>query len=76
MLTSSRWSTASFGQAPDSSPIELADLHDHVRVCNRFRGAWFTTQCRAEAVHGFMVAHLVTTVAATFALAAVLVWLI
>jgi hypothetical protein len=74
MMTSSRWSTASFGQSPDSLPSELAALHDHVKVCNRFRGPWFTTQCRAEALHGFMVARLVTTVAATCALVAVLVW--
>ena len=73
MMTSSRWSTASFGEAPDSSPMELSALQDHVHVCKGLRGPWFTARCRAEAIHGFVVGRFVTTVAVTFALVAVLV---
>jgi hypothetical protein len=76
MIRSVRWSTASFGEAPDSSPMELSDLQEHVHVCQGLRGRWFVTRCHVDAVHGFMVARFVTTVAVIFALASVLVWVV
>lgn len=74
MITSPRWSTASFGEAPDSSPMELSALQDHVHVCKGLRGPWFAAGCRVEAIHGFAVAHFVTTLAVAFAVAGMLAW--
>lgn len=76
MITSPRFSTASFGQAPDSTPMELSALQDHVHVCHVQSGPWFSARCRAEAIHGFVMARFVTTVAVALAAAGLLVWVI
>ncbi len=63
------WSTASFGEAADTSPMELAALGDHLHACIGERGRWFTLHCLAETLGGFMASRVVTTVT----LAAILV---
>lgn len=62
------WSTASFGDAPGTSPMELSVLGDHLDSCKRSHGRWFALQCLVERMNGFIAARLVTTltVAASF----------
>ena len=55
------WTTASFGDAPDTSPMELSALEDHLGVCRQSHGRLFSVQCLAEAMHGFTAPRLVTT---------------
>lgn len=61
------WSTASFGESPDTTPGELSGLSEHLSSCQGLHGRWFTLQCVAEAADRFIAARLVTTlVAAAF----------
>ena len=57
------WSTASYADAPETSPAQLSDLGAHVSRCNGCRGRWFELRCVAEAVHGFVAPRFVTTLA-------------
>ena len=57
------WSTASFGHAADTSPLELSALGDHLDRCQGQRGRWFALHCLAEATHGAIAARCVTTLA-------------
>jgi hypothetical protein len=56
-----RWTTASFPDATDTSPMELSELGEHVDRCNGSRGRWFTLRCAADAVHDFVAPRFVTT---------------
>lgn len=55
------WSTASFGDTPDTSPMELSELGDHLGRCKKSRGRMFSLQCAAETMHGFVSSRVVTT---------------
>ena len=63
-----RWSTASFGDSADTSPVELSALGEHLNLCQGSRGRLFALKCRAEAMHGFVAPRLVTTLAVLAAL--------
>jgi hypothetical protein len=69
------WSTASFGDTADTSPMELSALGDHLDLCRGLRGRLFSAQCRVEVVHGFVASHLMTTVLGAVALV-VVGWLV
>ena len=56
------WATASHADAADTSPGELLALGVHVDRCNGSRGRFFSLQCAADSVLGFMAPRLVTTV--------------
>lgn len=58
------WSTTSFGDAADTSPMELSVLGEHLDSCRRSHGRWFALQCLAERMNGFIAARFVTTLAA------------
>ena len=65
------WSTASFGEAADTSPMELSALGEHLGRCNGSRGRMFNLRRMGEAVHGFVASRFVTTlVVATLMLGA------
>jgi len=68
-----RWSTASFGLPPDTSPMELSELGRHLDLC-RLGGRSGTLQCALQALRGFVAAHLVTSVGAAAILIAI-AWL-
>jgi hypothetical protein len=74
------WSTASFGDTADTSPMELSALGDHLDLCRGLRGRLFAARCRAEVVRGFVASHLVTTALGVVALGAVVLgatgWLV
>ncbi len=55
------WTTASIGEAPDTSPMELSALGEHLNTCRSHTGRFFTLQCVAEVANGFVSARLVTT---------------
>jgi hypothetical protein len=56
-----RWSTSSFGGAPDTTPKELAALGEHMNRCDGQRGALFALKCTGDAVNGFAAPRLITT---------------
>jgi len=67
------WSTASFGDDAHTSPMELSALGEHLSECWRASGPLFSLRCSAEAVHRFVAARFVTTLALA---AAVLIGLV
>lgn len=56
------WTTASFGAAADTSPMELSALGDHLYVCKAPHGRLFALHCVVESMHGFVAARFVTTI--------------
>lgn len=64
-ISSPNWSTASFGETADTSPMELAALGAHLNLCRGERGSLFTLRCAADSISGFMNARIVTTIAVT-----------
>lgn len=56
------WTTSSFGDAADTSPMELSALGDHLSHCKSQSGRLFNLRCRAASVHSFVAARFVTTV--------------
>lgn len=67
------WSTSSFGEPTDLSVGEFSGLGDHLGLCKSPNKHLFALHCAAEAMHGFVVSKLVTTVVIAvflFALAA------
>jgi len=55
------WSTASFGDSTDTSPMELSALGEHLDVCKGTNSRWFALQCVGEAMNGFIATRFVTT---------------
>jgi hypothetical protein len=55
------WSTASFGEAADTSPMELSALGKHLDLCRGARDRLFPLQYIAQSMHGFVAARFVTT---------------
>ncbi len=55
------WSTASFGDSTETSPMELSALGEHLDLCKEKRSRWFAVQCVGEALNGFITARFVTT---------------
>lgn len=66
------WRTASFGDSPDTSPLELAALGEHLDCCRGSRGRLFTLHCLAEALNGFLASRFVTTLVVVAILAGVI----
>jgi hypothetical protein len=62
------WSTASFGDAADTSPGELSELGQHMQQCSRPRNNWFVLRCGVDAVHEGLLARFVTSLALLVAL--------
>ncbi len=57
------WSTASFGDAAETSPGELSELGDHLASCSLGSGRMAALRTGAQALHGFVSTRLVTTLA-------------
>lgn len=55
------WSTASFGGNPETSPVELSSLGDHLGVCRNPRGHLFALHCASEFTRGYIASRFVTT---------------
>ena len=57
------WSTASFGETVDTSPMELSALGEHMKLCRASCGRLFALRCAVLTLHGFVAARFVTTLA-------------
>jgi hypothetical protein len=57
------WRTASFSHAPDTSPMELSELGEHLEHCSARSARLTMLRIVAESVHGFISTRLVTTLA-------------
>lgn len=55
------WSTSTFSNNADTSPMELSALGEHLGHCKGARGRLFTLHCVAETLNGFLSSRLVTT---------------
>ena len=63
LSSSPRWSTASFGEPADTSPMELSALGQHLNRCQGARGRLFALQCAADSMTGFVAPRFITTLA-------------
>jgi hypothetical protein len=63
-LKSVCWTTASFGGAAETSPMELAELGDHLNGCKSVNSRLFALRCAAEDTDGFVSARFITTLVA------------
>mgnify|MGYP001603623809 FL=1 len=61
IISAPRWSTASFGDTADTSPMELSALGNHLDLCQGARGRLFTLHCVAEIMNRFVAPRFVTT---------------
>lgn len=61
LMATPLWSTASFGDAADTSPMELSELGEHLQHCSARSGRWARLRCAAESMNGFISTRLVTT---------------
>jgi hypothetical protein len=57
------WSTASFGDAADTTPMELSALGEHLQRCSGTPRPVMRLRCAVESMNGFVGARLVTTLA-------------
>ncbi|MDL2336939.1 MAG: hypothetical protein QFE16_03770 [Pseudomonadota bacterium] len=55
------WSTSSFGDTADTSPMELSALGEHLDLCKALKGRLFHARCMADSMHGFVASRFVTT---------------
>lgn len=55
------WSTASFGDTVDTTPMELSALGEHLDRCKGSRGRFFSLGCVAETMNGLIAPRFVTT---------------
>ncbi len=60
-VSTSRWTTASFGGTADTSPMDLSALGDHLDDCRKTHRGWFLVRCFADGAHQFMASRFVTT---------------
>ena len=57
------WSTSSFGTAADTSPLELRDLSDHLGLCRRSSGRFFSALCLSDRINSFLAPRFMTALA-------------
>jgi len=55
------WNTASSDHTPDTSPMELSALGEHLDLCKASRGRLFALQRATEALDRFVAGRFVTT---------------
>ncbi len=60
-MTPPSWSTASFGDAADTSPMELSALGKHLHLCRSSHSRLVALHCAAVSMHCFVATRFVTT---------------
>lgn len=65
------WSTSSFGDEADTSPLELDALGEHIQTCHGLKGRLFGLHSAAQTVNGFVASRFVTTLVLAALLVAV-----
>ncbi len=59
-ISSPAWSTASFPDSADTSPMDLSSLSGHLHRCQDSRGRMFNLHCAVEDAHLFVAPRFVT----------------
>jgi hypothetical protein len=72
MMASPVWSTASFGDAAQTSTMDVCHLGEHLQHCSARTGHWAWLRCAAESMNVFVSARLVTSLAVMSLLLALL----
>jgi hypothetical protein len=62
------WRTASFGDAADTSPMEMHELGQHLRQCSQAHGRLFLLRCGVDALHQGLLGRFVTSLTVLVAL--------
>lgn len=57
------WSTSSFGAASTTAPMELAELGEHLSICQGANRRWSTLRHLGGTMHRFALSRFVTTLA-------------
>jgi len=76
IVSTSCWSTSTFGETGNALAKELSVLGEHLDLCRLMRGRLFALQCGADMVRGFLAARFVTTVVLSVSVLAVIVALV
>jgi hypothetical protein len=63
------WSSASFGDAAETTPGELAALGEHLSRCQRKQSRLFAMHCMVESTGSFLLSRVITTLVVTTILA-------
>jgi len=58
---SPNWSTASFDQAADTTPLELGALGEHLTLCRGRHGRWSVLSGAMQALHCAITARAMTS---------------
>ena len=61
VIATRSWSTASYGDKAETSPMELSALGEHLDVCKSSHERIFALHCAAQSMHGFLAARFMTT---------------
>lgn len=62
------WATSADGDGPDTRPVELDALCSHLQQCTAAHSRLAALQCSALRVRGFVLGHLVSSLALLVAL--------
>lgn len=76
MKSAPLWTTSSYGEAADTTPMELAALREHMAQCSGASGRLVAMHCGALRLQGFVLTRLVTTLALLASLVAALLLLL
>jgi hypothetical protein len=68
----SPWSTSAFGQAADTSALELLVLGEHLSLCRSLSGRRFALRCSLILLHDIIARRCITTVVVVVAVAAMI----
>ena len=70
------WETSCYGEGPETTPMQLSALGEHMAHCSRQHRRMAALQCGAESLHAFVLGRLVTTAAVVLAVlgGAWLIW--
>jgi hypothetical protein len=69
------WATSADGEGPDTRPVELEALCSHLQHCTAAHSRLAAMQGSASRLRGFVLGHLVSSMAVLLALPAA-VWLL
>ena len=61
IIAAPSWSTSCFGDAAQTSPMDLTALGEHLHHCSATPRPLMRLRCAAESMNGFVSARLVTT---------------
>jgi hypothetical protein len=56
-----RWSTRSYGEPADTTPMDMAALRAHLVLCRRPQSRAFRLRCAARDLGAFMLSRVIST---------------